>query len=342
MPTTRPRKKKLLLRTKKTKRTSSKVVFPLILFFIATVLISGGYMYKKVSTMFVSAQTGEVSFDNSSSLFTILVVSLNDFADTSPSIKTLDLVVLNRKDNGVHIIKIPNTTSMDVPGKYGVEKLSTVYALGLSVFDDTHKAMDLVKKTVENNSRVSINRIVLTNEETQQSIMSIVREPTYLKMSSTSVNFLLKSIDQEIQTDLTDRELYNIFTFITGDVLIQEAKYSEWERVSQEVSFSSDLADERLSVAILNGLGEEGAGKAASDIITTSGGRVTFLGNARNTYDHSIIVTTDPNSKTVAYLKNFFNIDRIEARNKYSFIEPDAERADVTLILGIDFKKVID
>lgn len=341
MPTTRPRKKKIQLRTRKAKKKSIRLLGPVLLLVFACLVVSGGFVYKKVSTLFVSAQTQDASFDESASLFTILFVSLNDFEDPSPSIKTVELAVLNRKENGLHVINIPNSTPMDVPGKYGVEKISTVYALGLSVFDDRFKAMDLVKKTVENDSRVSINKIVVTNEETQRNLVSILKEPSYLKFSTASIDFLANSIGENVFTDLTDRDIYSVFRFVTGDVLIQEANYSQWGKVSQEVSFSSDLADERLSIAILNGLAAEGAGKSASDIITTSGGRVTFLSNARNTYEHSLIVTNNPDSKTVKYLKDFFKIDRIEARNKYSFIEPDAERADVTLILGIDFKKVI-
>ena len=341
MPTPRPRKRKIHLRTRKTKKRVIGFFGPILLLLFASLIVSGGLVYKKVSTLLVSAQTQDATFDESASLFTVLFVSLNDFEDPSPSIKTVELAVLNRKENGLHIINIPNSTPMDVPGKYGVEKIGTIYALGLSVFNDKFKAMDLVKKTVENDSMVSINKIVVTNEETQRKLLGILKEPSYLKLSTTSLNFLGNNLGEEVLTDLTDRDIYSVFRFITGDILVQEAKYSQWGKVSQEVSFSSDLADERLSVAILNGLAVEGAGKSASDIITTSGGRVTFLGNARNTYEHSLIVTNNPDSKTVKYLKDFFKIDRTEARSKYSFIEPDAERADVTLILGIDFKKVI-
>lgn len=341
MPTTRPRKKKIHLRTRKTRKRLAGLLGPILLLFFACLIVSGGFVYKKVSTHFVSAQTKDASFDESASLLTVLFVSVNDFEDPSPSIKTVELVMLNRKENGLHIIDIPNSTPMDVPGKFGVEKISTVYALGLSVFDDRFKAMDLVKKTVENDSRVSINKIVVTNEETQSNILSMLKDPSYLKLAATSVALMGTGIGENVLTDLTDRDIYSIFRFVTGDILVQEAKYSQWGSVSQEVSFSSDLADEKLSISILNGLAIEGAGKSASNIITTSGGRVTFLGNARNTYDHSLIVTNDPDSKTVKYLVDFFKVDRIETRNKYSFIEPDTERADVTLILGIDFKKVI-
>lgn len=336
-----PRKKKVHLRSKPRKKRRVNVMLPALLLFISCFLLGGGIFYKKVSTVFVSAQEEGISFGSESSLFTVLFISLNDFADKSPSIKNIELAVLNRGDNTLYIINIPNSQSMDVPGKYGVEKLSSVYAFGLSVYDDRFKAMDLVKKTVENDSQMSVNRIVVSNEDTQKELIALLKDPSYLSLSSTALKFALNGPQGDLLTDLTDNDSYNIIKFINEDISVRSAKYAEWGRVSSEVSYSSDLADERLSIAVLNGFGEEGAGKQAADVISTSGGRVTFLGNAKNAYEQSLIVTNDPNSKTVLYLKDFFNIEKIETRFKYSFIEPDAERADVTVILGIDFKKVI-
>jgi hypothetical protein len=105
-----------------------------------------------------------------------------------------------------------------------------------------------------------------------------------------------------------------------------------------DLTFDSELSNEKKNIAVLNGSVEPGVAGFGARVIKNFGGRVVAVGNTKNTYEESTIITDDPISESTRIISQIFGIERIVLYSEaHNFPENEINRSDVTVILGIDF-----
>ncbi len=335
------KKKPLKLVNRKVRKKASYILTTVFLLGISSILFFSAVMYKRMNTVFASAQSVDAQNFDEKDIFTILLVSADDISKDSPHIKSLKLVIMDKKDNELSLVNLGNQQDYEVPGKFGKEKAFNLMALSNSVNTEPKEAEKFFVKTVENNLMFKIDRYVYVNHEQYSSVESTFGEPSTAQFVLLLKDFALNNLQGNLHTDVTDRELYAFFEFLSNEPLTISKSEKDYPALLKNIVANSNIADEKFMISILNGAQISGAGNYASEVVERVGGRVTFVGNAKNDYSESVIVTDNPESQSVKYLRSFFKVDKIEKKTKYSLIESDVERADVTLILGLDFNKNI-
>ena len=207
--------------------------------------------------------------------------------------------------------------------------------------DESGESDAFFSKTIENNLKLKIDRYILVNDDNSSTISSIFNTSGDGRFVLLLKDFAINNLAGKLRTNITDRELYSIFEFLSQKPATTVKSESNYPQVLQDIVFNSNVSEEKFMISILNGAKISGAATYASDVVNRAGGRVTFVGNAKNEYVESIIVSDNPTSQSVKYLKNFFKVEKVASKSKYGFIESDVERSDVTLILGLDFTKNI-
>ena len=341
MPRRSAKKKLLKIKSREVKKKLPYIILTALLFSFSCLVLAGGVIYKRVSTVFVSAQSSDSDNTFQTDIYTLLIGSVDKLDSSTAFTKNLSLVVVNKSANELTMYKIDPNTSFDVPGKFGKEQASKIYTLGLSAFDDPKEASLFLTKAIENNIRLKINSYLLVENSQFELISDTFLHPGLFNFTAFGKNIALNSYSETLQTNITEQQAYTLFKTLSASPNIIEKEFKDWEEASVDYSYDSPLAKDRLVISVLNGSGLEGAGARASEVITASGGRVTYVGNSKESYNSGILVTDDPTSQSARYLKDFFKIDQIETRAKFSFIEPDCERSDITIILGVDFEKII-
>jgi hypothetical protein len=335
------RKKPLKLSSRKNRKQASYLFTTITLVLIASFLIFSGIVYKRVNTSFASAQDENSLNYEEKDIFTILVFSSSDISSSTPHIKNLKLVLLDKKDVEVTTVALDNQAEFEVQGKFGKEKVQDLMTLSKSVSSQDHDAEEFFVKVIENNLKLKIDRYIYVNDDQLSSIDSLFSSSNDLGFVLLLKDFAFNNLSGNLKTNVSDRELYSIFEFLSKEPTLLNKQYKEYPAFLKNVVFNSNIAEEKFMISILNGAKISGAGNYSSEVIEYAGGRATFVGNAKNEYLESIIVTDNPDSQSVKYLKSFFKVDKVENKSKFSFIESDVERADVTLILGLDFTKNI-
>ncbi len=91
--------------------------------------------------------------------------------------------------------------------------------------------------------------------------------------------------------------------------------------------------ESRFRIEVLNGAGRSGLAKKAAKSLMLRGLDVLKIGNAENSYDHSVLIARKKNSD-IELLGRLINCSNImEQLQKNSLI-------DATLILGADYKQL--
>lgn len=345
MPKTAARKKSkkkpLKLVNRKFKKKAHYMVSVLVMFVGASILVFSGVVYKRLNTVFVSAQGEDSQHIQQQDIVTLLLASSDDIQAENPLIKNLELIVLDKKDSEITLIKLDANKEYEVQGKFGKEKGTNLMALAKSANSASNEAEQFFVKTLENNLKFNIDRYIYVNNSQHAKVQSLFQNPGSTQFALLVKDLAISNLGHKLRTDVTDRELYPLLDFLSQNPVITQKPIGNYSPAIKNIVINSNVADEKFMIAILNGAKISGAGTYSATVVEQAGGRVTFVGNAKNAYKASILVTDNPDSHSVKYLKSFFKIDKVESKSKYSLIESDVERADVTLILGLDFESNI-
>lgn len=335
------RKKPLKISSRKKNKKTPYVLSSVLLVLFACALVFSGVMYKRLNTVFASAHSETSQNYEEQDIFTVLLYSTNDISDSKAYVKNIKVIFLDKKDGEVSILDLGNQSELEVPGKFGKEKAADLMKLSNSMYSDATQANTFFTKTIQNSLQFKIDRYIYVNDDKLDSIDNLFTSTNNFGFVVLLKDFAVNNLAGDLQTNITDREIYSIFEFLSKEPVITKKAYKEYPALLKNIVFNSNIAEEKFMISILNGAQISGAGNYSSRVIENIGGRATFVGNAKNEYTESILVTDNPDSQSVKYLKYFFNVDKIEKKSKYSFIESDVERADVTLIIGLDFIKNI-
>lgn len=106
----------------------------------------------------------------------------------------------------------------------------------------------------------------------------------------------------------------------------------------KQIYLDSEIAEEQLSISVVNGANINGLGKRISRYVTNTGGRVVDLSTHNDGVKNSVILYKQ-NSKTLSYLSSILKITNLrqvtpEEINSLEFRE--IIKSDIVIVLGLD------
>ena len=169
---------------------------------------------------------------------------------------------------------------------------------------------DLYRKTVEGNLKINELKDVL-------SIHGLGIRNT----------FLMYSYSKDLQVE--NKKTMKIFSIFDLD---KELK---------DIYLDSEIAEEKLSISVVNASGINGLGKRVSRYVSNTGGRVIDL-NTKNEDTEKSVILYKQDSKTVSYLSNVLNINntvKVEDNSAKLQEYPELIKSDVVVVLGLDISE---
>jgi hypothetical protein len=115
----------------------------------------------------------------------------------------------------------------------------------------------------------------------------------------------------------------------------------ELDKQLKDIYIDSEVAEEKLSISVVNASGINGIGKRVSRYVSNTGGRVVDL-TTKNTNEEKSIILYKEDSKTLGYLSNILNINNtIKVEDDSSKIQsyPELIKSDIVIILGLDISE---
>ena len=343
-------------RTSKRKKTSSnrkkvkKILAVSYLFLISALFLSGLGFYKNLTKNFAAATSEGDYFISEQDVFSLLYVTVDDMNMEPVLATSIRMKLFDRNNGKVVSYSIPLDMVVDVPGKFGEEEISKVFALGnLNNKEDFRNGISLLDKTVTSLFGFKVNKYIIVDSKFQTEFDSLF-ETGSLNMTS-SLNDLSK-FKNSLITDLTFNEFINIYTFtrslpqdrfIKKDFIPQyTANTSLIDEEVRDLTFDSSIALEKKSIAVLNGAGTPGLAQFGNRIVQNLGGRVVGVGNALQVYSDSYIIVDETDLITTTSLAFSFGIGNIMLKRYAAFIrENELDRADIVVIMGLDIKDIL-
>lgn len=313
---------------------SSAIVFTLSFF----VLFSYNF-YKKLTTPFASADSSSSYDITNSDVFTVLFVSVNSFSERTPIVSRLEVGLYDNKSLKLNMLNLDINSQVDVPGKYGTESLYKVLALGTSVGKEgLSSGILLLKETVKKELGFKIDKFVVVEETLFDDTVNTFK---YGGMESVLTLFANSS---SVKTNLGLNEIYYItkaartfaFDQVTDTVSIN-VDTEQATSIIRDITFDSFVAEERKSIAVLNGTNVGGVASYGARAIENMGGRIIAIENSREEYEESILIVDSIDSETVKEIQKYFGVSKIFLKENTPEVLDDAvSRADITIIIGFD------
>jgi len=145
---------------------------------------------------------------------------------------------------------------------------------------------------------------------------------------------------RDIKTNLTVIDIFRIFVFTKttspGNFLERTVSANLDEAALDKISLMSfsdpKIADENLSIAIINGTEEYGAGNRLARLISNISGNVVLVSTAPHQEDKSMILYSGEKTYTLRRLKKLLGFGVVENKSQ--------SLADITIRIGKDYKNL--
>jgi len=145
---------------------------------------------------------------------------------------------------------------------------------------------------------------------------------------------------KNIKTDLTVLDLFRIFLFTKttspGNFTLRTVSTDSDEATLDKISlilFSDPkIADENLSVEIINATAEYGVGNRLARLITNISGNVVLVSTSQNIQEKSVILHKGKKSYTLKRLSKILGFEVMENKSQ--------SLADITVQIGKDYKNL--
>ncbi len=332
-------------KNKKTKTITAmkKALTVVALFFVSSVFLSGYLFYKKLTQEFASAFSVPSHDLLSQDVVTVAFMAVDDFEAEPVLVRDASLYVFDKSTLKLIIYHVPVTTVIDVPGKFSEEPFSNILALGLLEGEDLDQSSELFSRAIFKMLAFPVDRYVLVESGGEDFVKELLKGNIALFDTSE-----LLSIKDMTKTNLELSELFKIYSFaksLPEDRIWQKEIASSYlenpsliDEELKDLTFDSELSREKKNLAVLNGTLESGVANFGARVLKNLGGRVVAVGNTKQVYEESVIITDDPISESTRMISQIFDIDKIILYSESMNIsENEVSRSDVTVILGLDF-----
>lgn len=144
----------------------------------------------------------------------------------------------------------------------------------------------------------------------------------------------------DIKTNLTFIDIFRIFLFtkttspgnFTQRTVSANLDEATLDKISQILFSDPKIADENLSVGIINATEEYGAGNRLARLISNISGNVVLVSTAPHQEDKSVILYSGKKTYTLRRLRKLLGFEVIENKSQ--------SLADITIQIGKDYKNL--
>lgn len=247
--------------------------------------------------------------------------------------------------------------------------LNEISQVDLVVFDKVNEklftySVDVNEENFYFNKNVSSLKLLFKNSSFNQEALVLAFEKNYGLIINHSMVFgneeyqiYKKTVQGEIKiTDLGEvlsiknigiRNTFLMYSY-SKDLNVEDRKVSsvnsifKLDKELKSIYLDSEIANEKLSIAVVNATGINGLGKRVSRYVSNMGGRVVDVSSRNENIEKSVIIYKDE-SKSMEYLANILNI---ENKTKYQEVDNNAKieyseiiKSDIVIVLGLDISE---
>ena len=274
---------------------------------------------------FSLAKSGVGKDFKNSDKFNLLLVSKNSLNEISQ----VDLIIFDKVNEKLF------TYSVDVNEEnfYFNKNVSSLKHL----FKNTGFNQDELVLAFEKNYGLIINHsMVFGNDEYQLYKKTVQGE---IKLTDLGEVLSIKNIGI--------RNTFLMYSY-SKDINVENKKSSSVSSIFQldkeikSIYLDSEIANEKLSISVVNATGINGLGKRVSRYVSNMGGRVVDVSSRNENLNKSVIIYKGE-SKSLEYLANILNI---ENKTNYQEGYKDAKiehseiiKSDIVIVLGLDISE---
>lgn len=335
-------------RTKK--KNLKKYAIAVFLFVISVGFLAGLSVYNYLTQNMASALTPSGSSEVSivDDLYpTVTYVVIENFEGDPVVVESINYLIVDKGSKRLISYTVPLNVSVDVPGRFGEEEFSKIFALGCMVSDDCiDGGIDLLNRALFKVFGYRTDKYLLVTHEYKNDFDDYWGGGELLPLLTSGI---LNDMDLSLRTNLDPQEIFHVNKFLNSlpsdrflsRVLTSEhiSNFSLIDEEIRDITFESGLSVEKKNIAVLNGTGEAGIATFGARVIRNMGGRVVAVDNSLKPYEISSIVAIDDASvESVSEISMIFSVKDINSEEEGAGFKDDAfSRADIVLIIGFDF-----
>jgi hypothetical protein len=310
---------------------------------LATAVVSGTvalyHFFSQPMAAATGATDGDITFPGGR--FNLLMIVLEDASEPTSLAKEIAVITLNVNESEVWVVKLPLAAEVTVPQGFGNHQLKEIYSLGALTKPQAN--LDLTALTVKRHLAVPIDGYLVTDDA------GLGRIDQYLGGGWRVLRLLpnlLNEVRRQIKTNLSFPSLLRIGQFVWSvrsdeDVwAVSPEELADWQHLDLELQkhfADPKIMEERLKIQILNATDKPGLATHVARYVENLGGEVIIIGNADQTdLRQSFLVTGQKESHTVGRLAEVLQIDEVRRPEADRPLDEISERADLTIILGLD------
>lgn len=334
---------KTLVKSQKTQRKIKQSATVALLLFLSLSFLGGIWVYKALTKPFASADSS-TSFDiNNADIVSLAIVSVEDIDQTLARTSTIHFLIMDKSMKKVLSYEVGLDVETDIPGKFGVEPYANILPLGMMDDEDLGSGAKLLGESLEKDFAFNVDRYMVVDDKV---IGPVLDTFVYGQGNSLLNTDTLQDLVLSVKTNITISEFYNMFTFVRSlreDRFIVNKGYTNYfedleslDESIRDITFDSDVANEKASVGVLNGSEMPGVANFAARVVKNVGGHVISTENASKTYEKSILLVSSTELAVVKEIQKFFDIENVVLKGRGGVNESVSDRVDVTLIIGFD------
>ncbi len=338
------RKKKSIV-NRSARRKLYRVALASGVFLLSLLFLFSYGFYKYLNQNFASALSMSSYSLTDDDIPTISYIVVEDFSSDPIIVKKVNFIIFDKEGKRVSIHNIFLDREYSIPGKFGSEEFSKIFALGgLNSSDKLLSGSTIINRSIFKLFGFKVDKFLLVEESHEEFFDRIWHEGGLFNLVSLKD---ISNLSSSLVTDIELREFYNLMSFVYSlpqDRVVDEVNTPDcfcdtrlFDDSIREVTYDSSISKEKKNVAVLNGTNYSGLAGFGSRVVLNIGGRVVATENTERYYDQSVIIADDVNSKTALFLSRVFNIPTILPKEESSsFIENEVDRSDVSIIFGFD------
>lgn len=329
--------------TRPARKIIARVSVVLLTFLISAIFLGTYSLYKYVNQTFASALSSSDSLLENS-IPTVTYIVIDDFKNDPPTIKKVSYIIFDKNTKKVTLYDLPVDHNFEIPGKFGSENLSKMFALGgLNSEMSLESGSLTISRAIFKLFGFRSDKYILVSSEHESFFDSLWRSGGFINLLKVG---RLTNLEDALLTNMNLKEIYNLLSFIDTlprDRIVDDkaplcfCDTQNFDDLVRDLTLESEVSLEKKNIAILNGTNYSGLASFGARVVRNIGGRVVAIDNTERFYDNSYIVADDINSKTVEFLSSVFKIDNIiQKEQSHSFNENEIDRSDVVVIFGFD------
>ncbi len=311
----------------------NKKVKAVVLTGLAGILLALFFAIKSVLIPAVFAFSDKSSNLKSKDIYSILLVQ----TDQENLIKLAKVLIAQKKDKKLYSVELDPEKKLDLPGRFGEESYKTILKLAESVGDGA-SGPKLLVETTKDILQFAVDRYLILDSSGFESVESSLYGRDLGAILPWKVNKVLTLV----KTDMTKSEALDLVLFARSlenkdFENIELGQVPDWSLKIRDITLNAQVARESKSIVILNGTGKPNLARQFAQVLQNVGARISLTANAENDYEKSYLVTDDPTSATVGYIKSYYPGVTVVSKTKaLSLGELLLDRGDICLIVGFD------